>query len=46
MIFNQAAANDRYYDLESGTYKGGTVINVKGEKEKVKGRSSFIMKKR
>ena len=43
--FNQAAANDRYYDLESGTYKGGTVINVKGEKEKVKGRSSFIMKK-
>ena len=43
--FNQAAANDRYYDLESGTYEGVTVINVKGEKEKVKGRSSFIMKK-
>ena len=43
--FNQAATNDRFYDPETGTYKGGTVINVKGEKEKVKGRSSFIMKK-
>lgn len=43
--FNQAAANDRFYDPETGTYKGGTVINVKGEKENVKGRSSFIMKK-
>ncbi len=43
--FNQAAANDRYYDPESGTYKGGFVINAKGEKEAVKGRSSFIMKK-
>lgn len=43
--FNQAAVNDRFYDPETGTYKGGTVINVKGEKEAVKGRSSFIMKK-
>lgn len=43
--FNQAAANDRFYDPETGTYKGGSVINAKGEKEPVKGRSSFIMKK-
>lgn len=43
--YNQAAANDHFYDPETGTYKGGTVINVKGEREAVKGRSSFIMKK-
>lgn len=43
--FNQAAINDRFYDPETGTYKGGSVINVKGEKEAVKGRASFIMKK-
>lgn len=41
----QAAKNDHFYDPESGTYKGGTVINAKGEKEAIKGRSSFIMKK-
>lgn len=43
--FAQAARNDRYYDPESGTYKGGSVINANGEKEAIKGRSSFIMKK-
>lgn len=43
--FVQAAANDKYYDPETGSYKGGTIINVNGEKEAVKGRSSFIMKK-
>lgn len=43
--FAQAAQNDKYYDPETQTYKGGTVINVKGEKEPVKGRSSFIMRK-
>lgn len=41
----QAAKNDHFYDPESGTYKGGFVINAKGEKEAIKGRSSFIMKK-
>ena len=40
----QAARNDRYYDPETGTYKGGFVINTSGEKEAVKGRNSFIMK--
>lgn len=43
--FKQAAANDRFYDPETGTYKGGTVINANGEREAVKGRSSFIMRK-
>lgn len=43
--FVQAALNDKFYDPESGTYKGGSVVNAKGEKEAVKGRSSFIMKK-
>lgn len=42
--FAQAARNDRYYDPESGTYKGGYVINSNGEKEPIKGRGSFIMK--
>lgn len=42
----QAALNDRYYDPESGTYKGGFVINANGEKEAIKGRSSFVMKKK
>lgn len=43
--FKQAAINDRYYDPESGSYKGGTVVNANGEREAVKGRSSFIMKR-
>lgn len=42
--FAQAARNDRYYDPESGTYKGGYVINSNGERETIKGRGSFIMK--
>lgn len=41
----QAAVNDKYYDPASGTYKGGFVINANGEKEPIKGRSSFVMKK-
>lgn len=44
--FEQAAKNDRFYDPESGTYKGGFVINADGEKEPIKGRSSFILKKK
>ena len=44
--FAQAAKNDHYYDPASGTYKGGFVINAEGEKEAIKGRSSFIMKKK
>lgn len=44
--FVQAAANDRFYDPETGTYKGGSVINADGEKEAIKGRSSFIMRKK
>lgn len=44
--FTQAALNDRFYDPESGTYKGGVVIDANGEKQPVKGRSSFIMKKK
>lgn len=43
--FAQAAKNDQFFDPESGTYKGGSVINVLGEKEAIKGRSSFIMRK-
>lgn len=45
-ILLQAAKNDHYYDPASGTYKGGFVINAEGEKEAIKGRSSFIMKKK
>lgn len=44
--FEQAARNDQFYDAESGTYKGGYVINAQGEKEAIKGRSSFILKKK
>ena len=44
--FTQAAQNDRFYDPETGTYKGGYVINADGEKEPVKGRASFILKKK
>lgn len=44
--FAQAARNDRFYDPETGTYKGGSVINADGEKEAIKGRSSFIMRKK
>ena len=44
--FAQAAHNDRFYDRESGTYKGGFVINADGEKEAIKGRSSFILRKK
>ncbi|MDR0981729.1 MAG: SUMF1/EgtB/PvdO family nonheme iron enzyme [Culturomica sp.] len=43
--FEQAAQNDRYYDPEKDEYTGGFVINAKGEKEAIKSRSSFIMKK-
>lgn len=43
--FDQAAKNDQFLDRETNTYKGGFVINAKGEKEAVKGRSSFILKK-
>ncbi len=43
--FNQAAANDSYYDPKTGAYTGGTVVNAQGEREAVKGRSSFIMRK-
>lgn len=42
--FAQAARNDRFYDPETGTYKGGYVINSNGERETIKGRGSFIMK--
>lgn len=44
--FEQAARNDHYYDPETGTYKGGWVVNANGEREPVKGRSSFIMRKK
>lgn len=44
--FVQAARNDRFYDPESGNYKGGFVINSNGEKEPIKGRKSFIMQKK
>lgn len=44
--FEQAARNDRYYDPETGTYKGGYVINADGEKENIKGRASFVLKKK
>lgn len=44
--YKQAAANDRFYDPETGSYKGGYVINANGEKEAIVGRSSFIMKKK
>ncbi|MDL2231708.1 SUMF1/EgtB/PvdO family nonheme iron enzyme [Porphyromonadaceae bacterium OttesenSCG-928-L07] len=41
----QAAINDRFYDPVKGEYTGGFVINAYGEKEEIKGRSSFIMRK-
>ena len=44
--FAQAAQNDRFFDRESGTYKGGFVINADGEKEPIKGRASFILRKK
>lgn len=44
--FEQAARNDRFYDPETGTYKGGFVVNSEGEKVPVTGRASFVMKKR
>ncbi len=43
--YAQAARNDRFYDPESGTYKGGSVVNADGEREAIKGRTSFIMRK-
>ncbi len=42
--FAQAAKNDQYYDPATDTYKGGSVVNAKGEREPIKGRSSFIMR--
>lgn len=43
--FTQAALNDSYYDPKAGTYTGGTVVNALGEREAVKGRASFIMRR-
>lgn len=44
--FAQAAANDHFYDPKTDTYKGGFVVNANGEKEPVKGRQSFILRKK
>ncbi|GHV65883.1 gliding motility lipoprotein GldK [Bacteroidia bacterium] len=43
--FRQAALNDQFYDKTKDEYVGGSAVNANGEREAIKGRSSFIIRK-